>query len=163
MEDTEFYDFLYQGWSKTTAAGDGYWSVSEVEFDTGNNYDRTFEVVAATSDTEIPVGSFVSEEDAGFVAAIHGCLPDLLRKLGSLEDENARLDEKADTYIGLWSDNLLEKAALKVKLADALSEIEHLRDDLDTTAELHATEVADLKYEIEALEDELSSAYGDSE
>ena len=156
MEDTEFYDFLYQGWSKTTVAGNGYWSVSEVEFDTDNNYDRTFDVVAATSDTEIPVGSFVSEDDAGFVAAIHGCLPDLLRKLGSLEDENARLDEKADTYIGLWSDALLEKAALKVKLVDA-------HKDLDNTNMLHGTEVADLKYEIETLEDELSSAYGGAE
>ena len=156
MEDTEFYDFLYQGWSKTTVAGDGYWSVSEVEFDTDNNYDRTFDVVAATSDTEIPLGSFVSEEDAGFVAAIHGCLPDLLRKLGSLEDENARLDEKADAYIGLWTNALLEMAALKIEFADA-------HKDLDKANMLHATEVADLKHEIALLEDELSSAYGGGE
>lgn len=149
MEDTEFYDFLYQGWSKTTVAGNGYWSVSEVEFDTDNDYDRTFDVVAATSDTEIPVGSFVSEEDAGFVAAIHGCLPDLLRKLGSLEDENARLDEKADKYIGL--------------LANALCEIEDLREKLDTANELNYAEVEALKREIESLEDELASAYGDAE
>lgn len=149
MEDTEFYDFLYQGWSKTTVAGNGYWSVSEVEFDTDNNYDRTFDVVAATSDTEIPVGSFVSEEDAGFVAAIHGCLPDLLRKLGSLEDENSRLDEKADKYIG-W-------------LANALCEIEDLREKLDTANELNYAEVEALKREIESLEDELASAYGDAE
>lgn len=149
MEDTEFFDYLHQGWSKTTAAKDSYWSVNEVELDADSDYTRTFDVVAVTSDTELHVGTFRSEEDAGFVAAIHGCLPDLLRKLGDLEDENSRLDEKADKYIG-W-------------LANALCEIEDLREKRYTANELNYAEVEALKREIESLEDELASAYGDAE
>lgn len=146
MEDTEFYDFLYQGWSKTTDAGNSYWSVEEV----GNGLDVLWEINAIDQEGEKGfVAEFNSEEDAGFVAAIHGCLPDLLRKLGDLEDENSRLDEKADKYIG-W-------------LANALCEIEDLREKLDTANELNYAEVEALKREIESLEDELASAYGDAE
>lgn len=89
MQDEDFYDLLYQLWTKTTGASDSYWKYEDDD-PAGSIY------VVEKDGWEQPVANHLSLADREWITAVHGCFGDLYRKLKDLEDENARLDEKHD-------------------------------------------------------------------
>lgn len=88
MQDEEFYDLLYQLWTKTTGAGNSFWK-----------YEEEWPGIISTvheDGWEDQIAYGMQDNDLEWVTAVHGCFGDLIRKLKDLEDENARLDEKHD-------------------------------------------------------------------
>ena len=89
--DIDFFDELYQLWSKTT--GTGYWLPQEYVDGTGRwklyavDYDDKRQLVA----------SELREADAEFIAGMHGALPELIRLLHSALDEADRADCERDS------------------------------------------------------------------
>jgi type II secretory pathway component GspD/PulD (secretin) len=94
--------------SKTTGAESTYWDYTdtgETGFDVhscGQDEERTF------------VGYFDKEADADFVTAVHGCLPDLVRRLLSAVDEAERASVALDVTVA--------------KLASAEAKVDELRE-----------------------------------
>lgn len=90
MDDREFFDTLFQLWAKTTGAEDHYWMPVDLE-------DGVFDIHAVQQDGPSKgVASSLSDEDADFITAIHGCLPDLVRRLHAALDEADRADLSRD-------------------------------------------------------------------
>ena len=89
MEDREFFDTLYQLWVKTTGASERFWDVQRTitGFEVGS--------VSAAEDRG-KVAEFLTEGDADWVTAVHGCFPDLCRRLHAALDEADRLDREMD-------------------------------------------------------------------
>ncbi|QGJ90188.1 hypothetical protein PBI_SHEAKEIRA_40 [Mycobacterium phage SheaKeira] len=123
-DHNEFFDELYQQWSKTTGAKDTFWMPVETTDDTGQNdffgHAHYWDVVAVDPNTDEKkwLGSFPNEADAEFVAGLHGAIPDLIRHLGEATDRAERLDEARDHAEGLAADALLENAALRERIVD---------------------------------------------
>ena len=93
MEDRDFFDYLYQLWAKTTGAEDRYWMPVE-----DLNEHIPWQVFATGQDgAQKWIGSFHKDEDADFITAVHGCLPDLVRRLHMAVDEADRLDFDRDS------------------------------------------------------------------
>lgn len=92
MDDRDFFDHLYQLWSKTTGAQDMYWMPVQDEL---HNDSDIFAV--GEDEQKKLVASFLSDEDADFITAIHGCLPDLVRRLNAALDEADRADHERDS------------------------------------------------------------------
>lgn len=108
MEDRDFFDMLYQGWAKTYGAEDMFWMPEEV--DAGDM--PVWEVYAVDRHQEKHfVASFLSEADAAFVTAVHGCFGDLTRRLHSAIDEAERLDEQRDEQEFRIAELAIEKGA----------------------------------------------------
>ncbi|WP_100460533.1 hypothetical protein [Mycobacteroides abscessus] len=113
MEDREFFDLLYQHFAKTTEAKDSYWMYEEEAEPLAGG--RVFNIFAVSSEEDRRfVGSVDSEEDAEFITALHGCFPDLVRRMHDALDESDRLDEDRDNQ--------------EVRIADLVSEIRDLED-----------------------------------
>lgn len=93
MEDREFFDLLFQMWAKTTGAEDRYWQPVEYQDQTGRN--RIFAV--GRDDQKTLVASEMPETDADWITAVHGCFPDLIRRLNSALDEADRADYERDS------------------------------------------------------------------
>ena len=111
MEDREFFDELYRLWSKTTAASDGYW---RIETDTETAY---VDVVSVDKDEwENVIGYTMFEPDADFITAIHGCFPDLVRRLHAALDEADRADHERDSRECRIAELEVEVAELKADL-----------------------------------------------
>jgi hypothetical protein len=86
MTDEEFFDHLLQLFSYTTGAEDTYWDYE----DTG---ETGFDIHSCGEDEQREfVGYFDKEADADFVTAIHGCLPDLVRRLFAACDNAERYE-----------------------------------------------------------------------
>lgn len=94
MEDRDFLDHIYQIWSKTTGADDRFWMPKQLAGPGSNRI-----VAVADDHSEKLVASLVSDEDADFITAVHGCFADLIRKLQDSLDEADRLDEEKDELI----------------------------------------------------------------
>ncbi|QBJ01126.1 hypothetical protein PBI_ARISSANAE_40 [Mycobacterium phage Arissanae] len=109
----EFFDTLYQQWSKTTGAKDTYWMPEE-----SDSFPGTFDLIAVNpnNDERTPLCAFMSEDDAEFVAGLHGAVPDLVRHLGEATDRADRLDEARDLAEGRYAEVLLENAALREEI-----------------------------------------------
>lgn len=90
MDIREFLDELYQLWAKTTGAENQYWMPEDSDIH-GQDIWAVNEEQAKS-----PVASFMSDADASFVTAIHGALPDLVRRTHEALDEADRLDEQRD-------------------------------------------------------------------
>jgi hypothetical protein len=91
MEDRDFFDLLFQQFAKTTRAEDTYWMTYEVP-DKGS-----WSVHAADKDdVRTIIATNLSEVDADFITAVHGCLPDLVRRLHDALDEADRADSNRD-------------------------------------------------------------------
>lgn len=90
MDIREFLDELYQLWAKTTGAENQYWMPEDS--------DIHGQIIWAVNEEQAksPVASFMSDADASFVTAIHGALPDLVRRTHEALDEADRLDEQRD-------------------------------------------------------------------
>lgn len=130
MEDRTFFDELYQLWSKTTGASDAYW-MPEEDTDFSLELEKPFFDILAVSQaapdsTETQrksVASFLTDEDSDFITAIHGCLPDLVRRLHNALDEADRKD--------------FEKDELEGRVAALEMEADHKERDLEVlTAEV---------------------------
>lgn len=93
MNDEEFFDLIYSQWSKTTGAEDTYWMPEKFE----SQYPDVFKIYAVAQDqSRKKVGIFNNEVDADFITAVHGCMPDLVRRLHSALDEADRADREHD-------------------------------------------------------------------
>lgn len=92
MDDRDFFDELFQLWCKTTGAESRYW-MPEEHFDKSGR----FNVYAVGEDESRKlVASGVSEQDADWLTAMHGCLPDLWRRLHAALDEADTSDYARD-------------------------------------------------------------------
>lgn len=91
MDDRDFFDHLYQLWSKTTGAKDQFWMPVRHE---GKS---VFYIDAVNEKEEKKrIASYIADEDADFISAIHGCLPDLVRRLHAALDEAETADYSRD-------------------------------------------------------------------
>lgn len=93
MEDREFFDELYQLWSKTTGAENRFWMPEE-------HFDRSgrFNVYAVAEDeTRKLVASGMTEADSEWLTAVHGCFADLWRRLHAALDEADTADYDRDS------------------------------------------------------------------
>ncbi|WNM66867.1 hypothetical protein SEA_MILCERY_35 [Mycobacterium phage Milcery] len=144
MENDEFFDYIYQQWSKTTGAENRFYTVEEVTFDTDNDYEKTWDVVAVseTGDKQL-VANFHSEQDADWFASVHGCFADLIRTLKDQADEIERLDERVDDQ----EHDIFNLVMTEKSLREEVSRLQSENDDLLT--------------EVSSLEEELSYAYSD--
>lgn len=149
MENLEFYDHIYQLWSKTTGAEDRYWGVTEHDH---LDIDRRFSVDACDEDSAIRVGGGFSEADSDWITALHGCFPDLIRRLRELEDEVEQHDARAD-----------EQSSLAAELATDRQSLYARNLELDVVARNLRETISELKHEIHSLEEELSYAMGEEE
>ena len=81
MTDEEFFAHLLNLWEYTTGAENTYW-------DFRSDGDEGWDVHSTGQDGSTTfVGYFDQEVDADFVTAIHGCLPDLVRRLEDAIDK----------------------------------------------------------------------------
>ncbi|BBC53837.1 hypothetical protein [Mycobacterium phage PP] len=118
MEDREFFDLLYQQWSKTTGAQDQYWMSEEYSDGTGR-----WKVYAVATDKDgetvrkLIASDFQNEADADFVAGVHGCLADLIRALHTAMDEADSKDYDRDSRECRIAELEMENAELERKLA----------------------------------------------
>lgn len=128
MEDREFFDLLYAQFAKTTGAEKRFWMPEECpDFHVSHFFPdpedplKMWAVYAVEVDEEgnqdkAMVGVFRSEEDADFITAVHGCLPDLIRSLHTAHDEADRLDERADDREREMADLALENLGLREEI-----------------------------------------------
>jgi hypothetical protein len=100
MNDADFYDLIYQQWARTTGAESRYWMPEPFDESSGRN--RIYAV--AEDQSRKLIASGLKTEDADFITAIHGCLPDLIRKLRESLDEADRLDREKDELLGRVAD-----------------------------------------------------------
>ncbi|AKU42387.1 hypothetical protein AVT30_gp58 [Mycobacterium phage UnionJack] len=144
MENDEFFDYIYQQWSKTTGAENRFYTVEEVTFDSDNDYEKTWDVVAVseTGDKQL-VANFHSEQDADWFASVHGCFADLIRTLKDQADEIERLDERVDDQ----EHDIFNLVMTEKSLREEVSRLQSENDDLLT--------------EVSSLEEELSYAYSE--
>lgn len=98
MDDREFFDHLYQLWSKTTNAAGSYWMPQEYVDGTGRW--KLYAVEPPEEEGEEPkktlIASELREVDADFISGIHGCVADLVRRLNDALDEADRADYDRD-------------------------------------------------------------------
>lgn len=119
--DHEFFDILYQQWSNTTGAKDTYWMpvlIEDEDGKDGGNY--AYDLTAVPLNEKEGdfhgrqfIGSFRTEEDAEFVAGLHGAIPDLIRRLHDAIDLAARKDHDNDVAQWMLGEALLENQALR--------------------------------------------------
>ncbi|QGJ97083.1 hypothetical protein SEA_PETTERN_37 [Mycobacterium phage PetterN] len=144
MENDEFFDYIYQQWSKTTGAENRFYTVEEVTLDSDNDYEKTWDVVAVSeTDGKQFVANFHSEQDADWFASVHGCFADLIRTLKDQADEIERLDERVDSQ---------EHDIFNLVIGER---------DYKARIEEQQKIIADLLNEVYALESELSYAYSE--
>ena len=121
MDDREFFDLLYQQWTRTSGSEDTFWAVEEDrdtwEWEDGEEVKipgRGWNVWSVDQDDNREfVGNFEKEADADFVAGIHGCLGDLVRRLNDALDEADRADEGRDEREVRIAELELENAELR--------------------------------------------------
>ncbi|WP_104183759.1 hypothetical protein [Mycobacterium avium] len=125
MEDREFIDYLYQGWAKTTGAEGMFWMPEKDDCYDEEGIDASLHsIVAVDKDqNKVHVAQYLTEADAAFVTAVHGCFGDLTRRLHSAIDEAERLDEQRDDQEFRIAELAMENEELReriVQLEDGL-------------------------------------------
>lgn len=150
MEDNEFFDLLYQQWSKTTGAEDKFWMSEE---DTAGYAELGGWLVWAVDQEQQKkfIASFDKEVDADFVAAMHGCLADLVRRLHTAIDESERFECQRDEQEGRIADLVLE---YEQKIKDLREEVA----EADGYANQTADENHQLEVELRSVKDQLEVA-----
>lgn len=92
MDDRDFFDHLYQMWTKTTWSESRYWDFS-LDHMTG-----LYKIDAVGQDGgrgNVAYGLY--EADADWITALHGCFPDLVRRLHAALDESDDADYRRDS------------------------------------------------------------------
>ncbi len=113
VDDREFFDTLMQLFMKTTFAEKRYW-------DYQGDGEGGFDVNAVGEGDEREfVGYLDKEPDADFITALHGCFPDLYRRLHSALDEADRADRDKDERECRIAELEIEVAALRKELLTA--------------------------------------------
>jgi hypothetical protein len=92
LDDQEFFDMLHQSWSKTTGAVQGDWEVEQV----GNSW-----TILARDDSGAVVLAdlILSQDDAQFIAVVHGVLPEIIEKYRETVAASDRFEEERDEQI----------------------------------------------------------------
>ncbi|AGT11918.1 hypothetical protein O156_gp59 [Mycobacterium phage LittleCherry] len=142
MENDEFFDFIYQEWSKTTGAQDRFYVVVD-QGETAPKAERFLVKASAEDGSDVFVASFEEEADADWFASVHGCFADLIRTLKDQADEIERLDERVDDQ----EHDIFNLVMTEKSLREEVSRLQSENDDLLT--------------EVSSLEEELSYAYSD--
>lgn len=132
-DDNEFFDILYQQWSKTTGAEHTYWMpvpIEDVEGQDSGNYFWDITSVGAQDDPNSGnydrqfIGSVKSEEDAEFIAGLHGALPDLIRRLHEAIDEAESKDAARDRAEAVSAELAMENIALREQVRELERQLE---------------------------------------
>lgn len=89
MDEREFLDTLFQLYTRTSGGDAAYWRPESRE-----DGFALFAVDANDNRTLIAKG--LCEADADWIAGIHGCLPDLVRRMHSALDEADTADRGRD-------------------------------------------------------------------
>jgi hypothetical protein len=115
MEDREFFDLIYSKWAKTTGAEDRYWMPEEE----GPTFPGKYFIYAVGQEQYgmKQVAECLSDEDSDFITAIHGCLPDLVRRLNAAIDESDRLSYERDEQEGRIALLEMEATQLEAEVA----------------------------------------------
>lgn len=113
MEDRDFFDELYVLWCKTTGAEDRYW-MQEAHFDRSGRH-NVFAV--GQDETRKLIASGMTDADSDFLTALHGCFPDLWRRLHAALDEADRADYQRDSR--------------ECRIAELESEVAHYKSVVD--------------------------------
>lgn len=101
IEDREFFDELYQQYGKTTGAGTHFWMPEEFSDRSGRHRIYAVEVDEKTGEqTRKLIASDMRDADADFIAGVHGCVGDLIRRLHIAVDEADRKDYEKDELEG---------------------------------------------------------------
>ncbi|ASZ75474.1 hypothetical protein KIW74_gp54 [Mycobacterium phage Kimona] len=122
MEDRDFFDLLYQQWTKTTGAADSYWM--PVEYNDGTGRWKIYAVKLDEEGNEVRkliASDIQNEADADFLTAIHGCVGDLTRRLHRALDEADNADYDRDSRECRIAELELENAELKAKLGQCMT------------------------------------------
>lgn len=136
MNDNEFFDLLYSQWAKTTGAQDMYWMP-----ESNGCEPEAFDIWAVDEKQERKlVAECLSDEDSSFITAIHGCLPDLIRRLHEAIDESDRLDNERD------------------ERENRIAILEHEADNKERDLEVLTSEVISKDEKIRQLESDLQEA-----
>jgi len=91
VTDEEFFAHLLDLWGSTTGAENTYWDFRSDGY-------GGWDVHSTSQDGSTTfVGYFDKEVDADFVTAIHGCLPDLVRRLENAIDKANMYELAHDT------------------------------------------------------------------
>lgn len=92
MDDRDFFDTIYAGFTNTTRAADTFWMPEKAE-----DVEGVWHIWAVDKDQmKTWIGDMNAEEDAGFLCSLHGALPDLVRRLHAALDEADRADREHD-------------------------------------------------------------------
>ena len=97
MTDREFFNALLEVWRGTTRAESSYWETKKFG-------DQWCVYSVGRDDSRVLVGTAMTEQDADFIVAVHGALPDMVRRLHSAVDEADRLDAERDEREQLIAD-----------------------------------------------------------
>ncbi len=87
-EARDFFDHLYQEWTKTSGAEDMFWRPESTE--------HGYVLVAEGRDSQRVIASGLSERDADWIAGIHGVFGDVVRRLHQALDEADQLERRWD-------------------------------------------------------------------
>jgi hypothetical protein len=115
MDDRDFFDMLYQGFTKTTRAEDAYWGFEPCVDSGGSTFYSLFYVSADDPDLKVPIGTLESEADAAFITAIAGAFPDLHRRMHMALDEADQKDREKDDAESTAADLSERLAAYEAK------------------------------------------------
>lgn len=130
MDIREFIDELYQLWAKTTGAENMYW-MPEEDVDRYAGGPNTYNIFAVgENETKHDIAFDFRENDANFITAIHGALPDLVRRTHEALDEADRLDEQRDDQEFRIAQLEADSDAMKALIEELTQKNEKLLDDL---------------------------------
>jgi hypothetical protein len=110
MDDRDFMDMMYQGFTKTTHAEDAYWGFEpEGHFWGSQGYDVEgdetgfclFYVAQDDPEKKVFLGVLGNEADAAFLTAVHGSFPDIHRRWLEALDEADQKDLEKDLAEGV--------------------------------------------------------------
>ncbi|QDK03475.1 hypothetical protein SEA_PAINTERBOY_41 [Mycobacterium phage PainterBoy] len=119
QQDHEFFDILYQQWSKTSWAEEGFWVVEEYQpGGPGNGFPLLWALKAVKGDKSYTLTTFEREEDADFTAGLHGAVPDLIRRLHEAIDEATSKDEARDQAEANLAEAYLENQGLRQRIEE---------------------------------------------
>ena len=109
MDEREFLDTLFQLYSRTTGGETTYWRPESTQFG--------FSVFAVDpDDRRTTIAESLAEVDADWITAIHGALPDLVRRMHAALDEADAADVGRDARECRIAELELENAELRRQL-----------------------------------------------
>lgn len=150
MDFREFLDELYSLYAKTTGAENMYW-MPEEDVDRYAGGPNTYNIFAVgENETKHDIAFDFRENDANFITAIHGALPDLVRRTHEALDEADRLDEQRD-------EQEVRIAGLEVLRDEDQKYLAGIQSEND---DLH-TQIRDLEDQVAQLNWELSKERGE--